>query len=254
MTSLYVAIPTHSNTITVETAVSAINLVTLANHQNITQKTVFHSASVISHLRNTIVADFIASGFTHLLMLDADQGIEPELLLRMLRSGHPVMGAIYPRRNYFWDMVDLSRPPADVRELLYRGMRFIGEPLENEQGNVVVANGFIQAKTIGTGVLLLRREAIDKLMASYPELRGQGFPEEDENVQRAANNWGFFNPLVKAADGRNTGEDVGFCKRWTDCGGEIWADVTSLQAHVGRQVFRGNYLEWLRITGAGREG
>jgi hypothetical protein len=31
-----------------------------------------------------------------------------------------------------------------------------------------------------------------------------------------------------------------FCKRWTDIGGEIWADLESRLDHVGLSVFHGD--------------
>ena len=35
-------------------------------------------------------------------------------------------------------------------------------------------------------------------------------------------------------------EDFAFCKRWTDIGGEIWADLESRLDHVGPPVFHGD--------------
>jgi hypothetical protein len=35
-------------------------------------------------------------------------------------------------------------------------------------------------------------------------------------------------------------EDFAFCKRWTDIGGEIWADLESRLDHVGPSVFHGD--------------
>jgi flagellar hook-basal body protein len=62
--------------------------------------------------------------------------------------------------------------------------------------------------------------------------------------------------LVQATDGRNAGEDIGFCQRWLDCGGEIWADFVTGTTHVGRFPFSGSYWEHLQALGrtaAGRE-
>lgn len=249
MARVYLAVPTHSNTVTVETTVSILDFTIRAMQRGMEVQTVFHSASIISHLRNMVVADFLAGQHTHLFMLDADQGLPSELLFKMIDSGHPVVGALYPRRNFAWQQVGMQTASQGVPELLLQGLRFVGEPLPDADGQITVVNGFARARTIGTGAMLIRREALELMCQHYPELHGQGFPDEDENLPRAPHNWGFFNPLVKAADGRNAGEDIGFCHRWQGCGGEIWADITTSTTHVGRYAFAGSYWDHLQARG-----
>ena len=41
-----------------------------------------------------------------------------------------------------------------------------------------------------------------------------------------------------AEDGMYLSEDFAFCRRWTDMGGEIWADLGSKLSHVGPMTFR----------------
>lgn len=253
---VYLAVPTHSNTITVEAAITALEFTQLAMQRGAVVQTVFYSASIISHLRNMIVADFLAGDFSHLFMLDADQGLPAPLIFKMLDSGYPVVGVLYPRRNFGWQQVDLQKAQRGVPDVLHQGLRFVGEPLLDATGQLTVANGLARARSVGTGALLIRRAALERMCTQYPELRGQGFPDEDENLPRAPHNWGFFNPLVQATDGRNAGEDIGFCQRWLDCGGEIWADFVTGTTHVGRFPFSGSYWEHLQALGrtaTGRE-
>jgi hypothetical protein len=46
--------------------------------------------------------------------------------------------------------------------------------------------------------------------------------------------------LQRAVHGMSNLELKVHCKRWTDIGGEIWADIQSSLDHVGRSVFRGD--------------
>lgn len=246
---IYLAVPTHSYTVTVETTVSILDFTIAAMQRGMDVQTVFHSASIISHLRNMVVADFLAGDFTHLFMLDADQGLPVSLIFKMLDSGHPVVGALYPRRNFAWQQVDLQKAHQGVPDVLHQGLRFVGELLQDANGQLTVADGLARARSIGTGAMLIRREALERMRTHFPELHGQGFPDEDENLPRAPHNWGFFNPLVKSADGRNAGEDIGFCQRWRDCGGEIWADFVTSTTHVGRFPYAGSYWEHLQARG-----
>ena len=41
-------------------------------------------------------------------------------------------------------------------------------------------------------------------------------------------------------DGTYLSEDFAFCKRWSDIGGEIWADLNSRLKHVGQIAFCGD--------------
>ena len=242
---VYIGVPTHSHSITTSTVVTLLDLHATAGPE-FSLHTVFHSASVISDLRNTIVANFLARGDDVLFMLDSDQGVPAELILRMLRSGHPVVGCLYPRRNYFWSQVDPNQRADDMQRITRQAMRFVGELLPDESGNVTVTNGFALARHIGGGVMIVHRKAFEKLMLAYPDLAGRGFADEDENVPLSAYNWGFFNPLPGEGKPRPLGEDISFCERWrTGCGGDIHAEVVTDNEHVGRNVFRGNFSAWL---------
>jgi hypothetical protein len=249
MIKIYLAVPTHSHTLTVETALTLLDMVQIAATRQVQVKVVFHSASIISHLRNTIVADFLATDCTHLLMLDADQGVDARVIYRMLDFDRPVVGMIYPRRNWAWHQCDLTQANTP-QDMLAQGLRFVGAPLLDEKGQFQVMGDFARASSLGTGLMLIQREVFEMMQRKFPELHGQGFPEEDENLPRVANNWGFFNPLVKALDGVNAGEDVGFCHRWVACGGELWANVNHDSVHVGRYPFTGNLLSHLSSLGA----
>jgi hypothetical protein len=46
--------------------------------------------------------------------------------------------------------------------------------------------------------------------------------------------------MIDSASGTFLSEDYSFCRRWTDMGGEIWADLESRLTHVGPMVFNGN--------------
>jgi hypothetical protein len=247
---LYLAIPTHSYSICVETAITLLDVTAKLTQRGSGVHTCFHSASMISHLRNTIVADFLASDCTHLLMIDSDQGIPVDVLMRLIDSEYLLAGVIYPRRNFAWHQYDPSRSVSSIQDVINQGLRFVGNVLPDPDGQLTVLNGFARAQNIGGGVMLIARATLDRLISSYPELHGTGFPDEDENETRAVHNWGFFNPPVKSTDGINAGEDVGFCKLWTDIGGEIWADIVSDTVHVGRYPFRGNYWTHMHSTGS----
>ena len=246
MNRLYVAVPTHNNSLTVDTAIALIDLEKYLPQTGTVLKTAFHSSSMLSHLRNTIVAHFMADEATHLLMLDSDQHIPPELVERMIKSDLPVVGVIYPRRTFALNQVRQTNTALTPESFMTQAMHFVGDLLPNETGDIQIINGFARAQHIGTGAMLIKREAILLMMQHYPDLHGAGFPAEAEYAHLAPLNWGFFNLLTKQHDTRNTGEDTAFCQRWMRIGGELWADIITNTTHIGRHAFTGNYLAHLK--------
>ena len=246
MTKLYIAIPTHSNSVTVDTAICVLELERHLPKVGIQTKTAFHSSSMISHLRNTIIAHFLADEATHVLMLDSDQSIPVALVERMVTINQPLVGVIYPRRTYAFNQIKFSSAAQNIDGLLTQAQHFVGEVLPEANGDLKIINGFARAKNIGTGAILIRRDVIEKMSVHYPELFGTGFPAQAEYEILARNNWGFFNPYTKQYETENSGEDVSFCDRWTKIGGEIWADVTTKTTHIGRYAFTGSLLDHIK--------
>jgi hypothetical protein len=126
-----------------------------------------------------------------------------------------------------------------------QALEFVGHLETNEEGRVSVFDGFARAEHLGTGTLLVRREAFERLMSHFPELEGRGFGADAYPGLSA--NWGFFNPIDNE-DGIPLSEDISFCRRWRQTGGEIWADIASTATHVGPHAFAGNYLDYCKAV------
>ena len=211
----------------------------------------FHgeSGAEIDVVRNMIVAQFLRSDADMLLMLDADQGVPADVLARMIDLNKPVVGCVYPRRAFHWRGVEPGSAE-DLGQLLYRAYRFVGFLEEDESGRATIINGFAKAEHVGTGIFLVRREAFETLMRQYPGLKGRGFNEDQLPGFAADERWGFFN-RIEQEDGAPISEDISFCRRWRQGGGEIWAEVTANTTHVGLHEFNGNYLDFLTALQSG---
>ena len=108
----------------------------------------------------------------------------------------------------------------------------------DDPGAVTESAGFVKVRYAGTGFFMIRRNAIEKMCARYPQLQYK----RDHSIDAATesnNRFALFECMI-AEDGTYLSEDFAFCKRWTDIGGEIWADLQSSLDHVGPSVFRGN--------------
>jgi len=49
----------------------------------------------------------------------------------------------------------------------------------------------------------------------------------------------LFDPILE--DNKRLSEDISFCQRWTECGGETWANVMHKIDHVGMFNFHLRY-------------
>ncbi len=240
----FAAVPSHSGTIVMEGARTLLAAQAFVAQRGGSFGLAYQSGATISQVRNILVAQFLESGADLMLMLDSDQAIGAAALERMIGLNQPVVGCIYPKRRYNWSNVRLEAA-TDLNQILYQASEYVGWLEEDQNRRVSVINGFARAHHVGAGILLVRREAFQQLMVHFPELEGLGFGS-DLNSDLDSN-WGFFNPLNRG-DGLPLSEDISFCQRWRQTGGEIWAEVAADSEHVGRHTFEGNYLDFLKVT------
>jgi hypothetical protein len=174
--------------------------------------------ALVQRARQQLTARFLEMpSATHLLMVDADIGFEPEQVFRLLEFDQDFTAAAYPRKK---------------RDVL----SYEVEPLEPRQER----DGFFRASFVGVGFLLLKRQALLRMMEAYPELRySAGFIAADPLAQ-SSNRSALFNCWLDPATKTYLAEDVSFCRRWTQIDGEIWVDAKSRLSHVGSHVFQGN--------------
>lgn len=237
---LMVSIPSHSGTIVMQCAATLLAAQEIVRSRRGSFWFSQYGGAVITVVRNAIAAHFLDSDADLLLMLDSDQGLERATIERMIDLGQPVVGCLYPMRRYNWGNVHVQGSLADPNLVPNQALNYVGALAADGQGQVAIVDGFAKATHVGTGAMIIRREAFEKLMSHFPELRGCGFGEDAYPELR--NNWGFFNPVFRE-DGLPLSEDISFCRRWLETGGEIWADVVGRTSHVGPHAFTGSYIE-----------
>lgn len=191
--------------------------------------------ALITRARASLLSQFLDDPHsTHLLFIDADIGFEPEQVLRLIECGADMCAAVYPIKRIDWNRVKTSlsgERPNPAAALNYA--------FEVEDPNAVIASsGFIKVRYAGTGFLMIRRTALERMCAHYPQLRYK----RDHSIDAATasdNRFALFECMI-AEDGTYLSEDFAFCKRWSDMDGEIWADLDSRLHHIGPMTFCGD--------------
>ena len=185
--------------------------------------------SLVSRARNASVAHFLEDEEnTHLLFIDSDIIFEPEDVYRLIQAEKDVIAGMYPKKYIVWDR--LKKDPNAER---------VDFPIGGEIK--VTEDDFIESSYLPTGFLMIKREAILKLIEQHPELKykndidGYGFDND--------NFYNLFNAGIR--NGIYESEDWGFCSLWKESGGQVLIHPDINLKHVGWHEYSGNLVNYI---------
>jgi hypothetical protein len=237
---LFLATPCHGGAVEIRHLNSVLNLQGACAARGIG----FHlehleDDRVIARARARLAARFLAHRqATHLLFCDADIAFPPENAFRLLDAAKDLVGGVYPLKHLDWARLRAAAK-AEAGDLQAAALNYVIRFLPSERQAVEVSDdGFAQVAYVGTGFMLIRREAVQRVADAHPELvatlEGEG---------RTAM---VFEPMIEPETGEYLSEDYAFCRRFRDLGGEVWADVAARFLHVGPHAFAGSLVEAMR--------
>ncbi len=190
--------------------------------------------ALITRGRSRLAAQFLAHpDATHILYIDADIGFGPETVFRLLDAGKDVVAAVCPLKSVDWEKARAAAL-AGVQDLQAASIGYVVRFLPTADKSVEVEDGFARVAYGGTGFLMIRREAMQRLFDGYPELRARMGDMHDHLAPEAVM---VFDTMVEPETGQYLSEDYAFCRRWRDLGGEVWADAGCRLKHVGEIVY-----------------
>ncbi len=166
--------------------------------------------------RNTLVAQFLKTDSTHLMMIDDDMGWNADAVVRMLLHDVEFIAGAGPKK------VD-------------SGDEFCCHINVHADETPIVQNGLISASHVGGAFMLLKRAAIERMIKAYPDMVCRAVHME--------HGYRFFETRYTANAFHS--EDYLFCDRFTAAGGEIWIYPDVEFTHTGTKDYRGNYHKFL---------
>jgi len=204
--------------------------------------------ALITRARANLVGLFLDDPrATHLLFVDADIGFDLEQVMRLINCGADVCAGVYPIKRINWDkakgVIEAGRPK--VRSAVLDYVLEVQDP-----DRVTVVNGFARVRHAGTGFLMIRRHVLEKMCQHYASLRFNHEHSVADADGGGSSRFALFECLIDGSTGVYLSEDFSFCKRWTDIGGDIWADLQSRLDHVGPATFHGDVATQLTPPGA----
>ena len=201
----------------------------LLNAQGIRhQATHIGGLAFIDHARNILCHRFLHEfpEATDLFFLDDDIGWPPAAVLKLLSHDVDMVAGVYPLKQ------DEGGFPAAILA-------------DKETGQPIERNGLIKAGHVPAGFLRIRRSVIKRMAEGQPTYP---FRHADGKVDLLAN---IFRTGYDEKSGERAGEDVDFCWRWSEMGGEMWIDPDINFSHVGRKRWRGNFNDAINRVRAG---
>jgi hypothetical protein len=204
--------------------------------------------SLVTRARNVLLAYFLNSDYTHLLFIDADIEFQVEDVLKLYAHNKDVVVGAYPKKGVAWDRIksNLADPNNKEKVLTDREIAAFGSDyainfkfVDRETKTIGVENGLIKLHDAGTGFMMIKREAILKMIKAYPEFKYNN----DVNINNADLKdqfYALFDTMIDPIDRRYLSEDYTFCRRWQEIGGDIWLDPSISLNHYGHFCFQGN--------------
>lgn len=189
--------------------------------------------SLVHRARNIAVARFYQkTDCTHFMFIDADIHFDPEAVIRLLKSGHDVSCAAYPKKTIMWNQADTAIKAGDKRD----PNKIVSSLVMNfRYPNTPVVDGFAEVLDGPTGFLVIKREVFTRMFEAYPELNCVNDHQNRDLESYCA----VFDCMIDPVNRRYLSEDYAFCRRWQQMGGKIYADVTTVLGHVGNIRFFG---------------
>lgn len=235
---LVVATPCYGGVVTQRYMQSVCGLMLAATHDSVAVSLeLLGNDSMITRARNSLVATALDNpDATHLMFIDADIGFTADQVGRMLRFDQDVVAGMYPLKVMHYDAAVAQRVAAG-EPLETAQIRYVGVCLDDEARRE--EDGFVTAEFAGTGFMLIKRQALERMIAAYPELRFAAVHDR-ASPSLSANQYALFDGMIDPESGAYLSEDYTFCRRWRAIGGEVWLDTRSRLMHIGPREYAGD--------------
>jgi hypothetical protein len=222
---LFIATPAFGHQVTTNYANSLLKFVS-TSHPRLAVSSAVHLQSgmaLVTQARNNCVAYFLNSDCTHFLFIDADIGFEPDAIYRLIEKDVPLCLTPYPVKGY------------GANNQLQFIVHF------PDKDNVrIQKDGFAEITAGPTGFMMIKREVFEKLAEKYPERKTVNKQLVGNKVETMEKGWYTFFETAQDPENGYLGEDIAFCRLWTNIGGKIYADTQTPLTHFGSHAFHGS--------------
>ena len=178
------------------------------------------------------------SDATHMLFVDSDMSFPADICEKLLSFQKDFIGALYPHREFSFRR---------MKQALERGQSFddakaAGYSVYGPVGAAEKVSGLYLIGAVGTGLALIHRRCFERIIQHSPPERYTNTYYKSKTLYR------FFGEFT-SPEGELQTEDVSFCRRYTNAGGQIWAYPSAVIGHVGAFTYQMSFDRWAEATG-----
>ncbi len=186
--------------------------------------------SYVDRAKNTIMANFLETDCTDLIMIDSDEQWQPEAISRLLQHPEEIVTAAYPFKNNWGQFA--GNPLVITKDGVdqYAGWRELSD-----------GSCLLEAYNVSGGFMRIKRTAIEKYADAFPNDIYQddfAWPSRKGRIYTA-----FFMCDIK--DFQRYGEDAYFSRRMREIGIKLWIDTNIDICHYGVKGWSGNFHQHL---------
>jgi len=240
--SVFLSTPCYGGLCLEQYAMSILQLQILCAKENIQLYIdTTENESLVHRARNVSVGRFMQkTKYDYFMFIDADVHFDPASVLHLIRSGHDLSVACYPKKFVDWEQAAKA-----VRAGDNRSMAMLSSSLVVNFGvsRVQIEDGFVQILDGPTGFMLIKRKVFEEMEAKYPELNCVNDHQNRDFETYCA----LFDCMIDPVSKRYLSEDYAFCRRWQQMGGKIYAHVGTSLGHVGNLPFSGQLSKRLKV-------
>ena len=246
---LLVATPVHSE-VSMHYAESLLTLQGTGHSLGLVIDFLLLKSSLVTQGRNLCVSNFLnKKEYTHMLFIDSDISFDPSSVFKLLRCNKDVISIPYPMKTINWNKVHgriQDQKDININDLSRSGFMF---PIKVEdQQSITVSKGIMEVTHAPTGFMLIKKEAILKMIEKYPHLKIKQPTIINGETKDTENLWNFFDTWFDQETNKYYGEDFAFCQKFRDIGGKCYCYVDDFITHVGEYSYEGKFIDELINT------
>ena len=176
--------------------------------------------SLITRGRNHMVSQFMNSGCTHMIFIDADISFQGSDVLKLLRHNLPVVCGAYPLKtdesNYVFNLKDANK-------------------LNRFKDTTI-----FEVLDAGTGFMMIQKHVFEKFGEAHPELLYTPDHIRTANFDGTRKIHAFFDTVIDPKSNRYLSEDYMFCQWARELGIKVWMCPWMRLKHMGSYIFGGD--------------
>ncbi len=232
---LFISTPCYDAMMTMQYTISLLNLIQTLNQNSIPFIIDFiGNESLIPRARNNSLGKFMQSDFTHILFIDSDIEFPSQAVLDLIKFDKDVTCCAYSKKGYNWNkfMNSMHNDKQSQESFESRGLDFNYNAIYDDDNNIIKQDNFIKVRHASTGFMLIKREIVEKLYSSHPELMIITDNLSNNNSEIC----GLFCCMIK--DKTYLSEDYSFCERVKNIHGDVWINIHHNLNHIGKYAFK----------------